>query len=182
VEQTARAIGESALTAAAPPRGVPVVAIANSGGVRAPLRAGPVHYGDIFTTSPFENGVAVCATTRAGLTRTIANSVRAPQARERLTFGISGAKVGLHRNADGSLAVERVVVDGDAARSAVRDDDPIWMAVPDFILWGGDALLEGVTCTSTASSQLRVRDAWRAIITREQTCDGPPKNVEIKGP
>jgi 5'-nucleotidase len=182
-EQLARAIAESANAAAAAPSGVPVVAIMNSGGVRAPLRAGPVRYGDVFTTSPFENGVAICATTRAGLARTLANSIRAQEARERLPFGIAGAKVALRRATDGALTLESIAVDGDAARgTSARDDDPIWMAVPDFILWGGDALLEGVTCTSTATSQLRVRDAWRAVLAREQACDGPPKNVVVRGP
>ena len=182
VEQVARGIAESASTAAAAPPGVPVVALMNSGGIRAPLRAGPLRYGDVFTTSPFENGIATCATTRAGLARTLANSVRPLESRERLPFGIAGAKVTLRRLADGGLAVEGLVVDGDGARASVRDDDPIWMAIPDFILWGGDALLEGVTCTSTATSQLRVRDAWRSVIAREQACDGPPKNVVVRAP
>jgi 5'-nucleotidase len=183
-EQVARAIAESASSAAAaPPPGVPVVALMNSGGLRAPLRAGPLRYGDVFTTSPFENGVATCATTRAGLARVLANSLRPLESRERLPFGLAGAKVALRRGADGGVTLEGVVVDGDATRaSTVRDDDPIWLAIPDFILWGGDALLEGVTCTSTSTSQLRVRDAWRTVIAREQACDGPPKNVVVKGP
>jgi 5'-nucleotidase len=126
-EQVARAIAESTKAAAAPPTGVPVVAIMNSGGIRAPLRAGPVRYGDVFTTSPFENGVAICATTRAGLARTLANSIRAQEARERLPFGIAGAKVALCRHVDGTLAVESLTLDADATRDApVRDDDPIW--------------------------------------------------------
>lgn len=182
-EQVARAIAESVNAASAPPPGVPVVALMNSGGLRAPLRAGPLRFTDVFTTSPFENGIATCATTRAGLARVLANSVRPLESRERLPFGIAGAKVALRRNADGGLSVEGVLVDGDAARATgTRDDDAIWLAIPDFILWGGDALLEGVTCTSTATSQLRVRDAWRTVIAREQSCDGPPKNVVIKGP
>lgn len=182
-EQVARAVAESANAAAAPPPGVPIVALMNSGGLRAPLRAGPLRYSDVFTTSPFENGVATCATTRAGLARTLANSVRALEARERLPFGIAGAKITLRRAADGSLTIEGIALDGDAARGpSVRDDDPLLLAIPDFILWGGDALLEGVTCTSTATSQLRVRDAWRSVIAREQACDGTPKNVVIQGP
>jgi 5'-nucleotidase len=182
-EQVARAIAESASTAAAPPPpGVPVVALMNSDGLRAPLRAGPLRYGDVFTTSPFENGVATCAMTRAGLARVLTNSIQPLDSHDRLPFAIAGAKVSLRRGADGGLTLEGVVVDGDGARAkGVRDDDPIWLAVPDFILWGGDALLDGVTCTSTATSQLRVRDAWRALITREQACDGPPKNVVVKG-
>lgn len=183
VEQVARAIAENASQAAVPPPGVPVVALMNSGGIRAPLRSGPLRYGDVFTTSPFENGIAICATTRAGLARTLANAVRPLEVRERFPFGIAGAKVTLRRGADSGLTVESIFVDGDAGRGKnLRDDDPVWLAIPDFLLWGGDAVLEGVTCTSTATSQLRVRDAWRSVIAREQACDGPPKNVAIKGP
>lgn len=180
-EQTARAIAEHASAAAAPPPGVPIVAFVNSGGLRAPLRAGPLRYRDLFATSPFENGVAICATTRAGLARSIANSIAAPEAHDRLTFGIAGAKVTLLRGAQGGLTLKRIAIDGAGAR-APRDDDPVWLAIPDFILWGGDAILEGVTCSSSATSQLHVRDAWRQVIAREQACDGPPKNVVIEGP
>ena len=181
-EQSARAIAEQCSAAAPPPPGVPVVAFVNAGMLRAPLRAGPLRFRDVFATSPFENGVAICATTRKGLVRTIANSIRAPEARENLTFGIAGAKVTLARAADRSLAVQRVLIDGTAAGAPERDDDRVWLAVPDFILWGGDALLDGVTCTSSATSQLHVRDAWRAVIAREHACDGPPRNVVINGP
>ncbi len=183
-EQTARAVAEHASAAAAPPPGVPLVALVNSGSLRAPLRAGPLRFRDIFATSPFENGVAVCGTTRGGLARVLSNSVRAPEALERLTFGIAGAKVTLVRAKDGKLTLKRIVLDGAAARGAAppRDDDPLWLAMPDFILWGGDGLLDGVTCTTTATSQVRVRDAWRTVVAREQKCDGEGKNVIIEGP
>ena len=183
-EQNARAVAEHASAAGSPPAGVPVVAIINSGSLRAPLRAGPLRYAEVFATSPFENGIAVCATTRAGLARVLANSVSAPDARERLTFGIAGAKVTLQRSLDGRLTVQRIVVDGDADRPKIppRDRDPIWLAFPDFILSGGDALLDGVSCSTTATSPLRVRDAWRTVIAREQACDGPPKNIIVLKP
>jgi 2',3'-cyclic-nucleotide 2'-phosphodiesterase (5'-nucleotidase family) len=180
-EQTARAIAEQAKDAAAPPRGVPVVGLVNTGGLRSPLPAGTLRYRDLFATSPFENGVAICGTTRAGLTRLLANAVAAPGAREQLPFGIAGARVTLERRPDSTLAVSRVVVDGAAAKGAppARDDDPVWLAVPDFILAGGDGLLDGVTCATSTTTQVRVRDAWRAVIAREQSCDGLPKNVFI---
>ena len=180
-EQTARAVVEHATRAFPPPPGVRVVGLVNSGGIRAPLRAGALLYRDLFATSPFENGVSVCATTRAGLARTIANSLRSKEAHERLPFGIAGAHVTLLRAEGGDMSVKRIAVDGDG-KGPSRDADPIWLAIPDFILWGGDALLEGVTCTSSSSSQLRVRDAWRAVIAREQRCDGAPRNVTVEAP
>jgi 2',3'-cyclic-nucleotide 2'-phosphodiesterase (5'-nucleotidase family) len=176
-EQTARAIAEHATVALPAPRGVPIVAIMNSGGIRAPLHAGPVRYRDLFTASPFENGVAVCATTRAGLARAIANALHRPSVREHFPFGIAGAKVTMKRGADGDLTLVRLDVEKSAA--VPKDDDPIWLAIPDFILWGGDGLLDGVTCTSAPSSPVRVRDVWRAVLAREQMCDGAPRNIAI---
>ena len=181
-EQNARAIAEQCGAAAAAPPGVPVVAFVNSGMLRVPLKAGALRFRDVFATLPFENGVSVCATSRKGLERTIANSIRSPEAREHLTFGISGAKVTLARGEDRSLTVKRVLLDGATPGVLEREDDRVWLVVPDFILWGGDALLEGVTCSSSATSQLHVRDAWRNVIAREQACDGLPKNVLIVGP
>ena len=122
--------------------------------------------------------MAVCATTRDGLTRAIANALNHPSVREKFPFGIAGARVTVKRAAGGSLVLARVDVDG--AKGKTRGDDPIWLAIPDFILWGGDGILEGVTCTSSASAPLRVRDAWRAVIAREQACDGAPKNIVIE--
>ena len=88
----------------------------------------------------------------------------------------------LVRGKDGSLTLKRVVLDDAGAHAAAppRDDDPVWLAIPDFILWGGDALLDGVVCTSTTTSPMRVRDAWRAVIAREERCDGPGKNVVVE--
>ena len=179
-EQTARAIAEHARDALPAPRGVPIVALMNTGGIRAPLRAGPVRYRDLFTASPFENGVAVCATTRAGLSRVVANAVHRPSVHERFPFGLAGAKVTMRRDGGGDLSLVRLDVDGARAGAGKpKDDDRIWLAIPDFVLWGGDALLEGVTCASSVSSPVRVRDVWRAVLAREQTCVGAPQNVVI---
>ncbi|MDB4941648.1 MAG: UDP-sugar hydrolase [Labilithrix sp.] len=180
-EQTARALAQHVSAAGTPPPGMPVVALINTGGLRAPLGAGPLRYRDIFGTSPFENGVSVCVTTKAGVARTVATSVRAPEAHDRLTFGIEGAHVVLTRGADGGLDLKSLRIEDPSGR-VTRDDDAVWLVVPDFVLWGGDALLDGVTCTRSLTSQLRVRDAWREVIAREQACDGAPKNVIIEAP
>lgn len=175
-EQVARALVESVGDAATPVHGVPVVGLVNSGGQRAPLRAGPVTYADLFTASPFENAVSVCTTTRAGLARVFANAFKGHSVRERFPLGIAGAKVVVTRQADGALVLHSLDVPG-----APKDGDPLWLVIPDFILWGGDGLLDGVTCTKTATSSTRVREAWRNVLGREKICDGAPKNVTVKG-
>ncbi len=171
-EQTARAVAEHATASA---RGVAVVGLVNSGSVRSPLRAGQLRYRDIFATSPFESSIAVCTTTRAGLLRALTNAVSTSEALERLPFGIAGAKVSLKRASSGAVSVSSVVLDN--AKGAARDDDPVQLVTSDYLLAGGDGFLDGVTCTTTTATPMRVRDAWKTVLSREQSCDGPPKNV-----
>ena len=75
-DQVARATAERLADAAAPPAGVPIVGLVNTGALRGPLPAGVVRYGDLFTVFPFENTVAACGTTRRGLVRFIENAIR----------------------------------------------------------------------------------------------------------
>jgi 5'-nucleotidase len=175
LDQVAQSIAERVADAAAPPSGTPVVGLVNAGGLRAPLARGPARYGDLFTVFPFENTVAVCGTTRRGLTRFIDNALKKDSSRERFPFGISGAKLKIRRGADGHLSLAALEIPGHDAHAS--DDAPVWLAIPDFVLFGGDALLAGVTCTPSANSQTRVREAWKALLAREGSCDGPSTNV-----
>jgi 5'-nucleotidase len=178
-DQVARATREHVADAAAVPPGVPVVGLGNSGALRAPLPAGEVHFGDLFTVLPFENTVAACGTTRRGLVRFIENAIKKEGARERFPFGISGAKVKLKREADGRLVMVDLAIEGE--KKGAGDDAPVWIALSDFMLHGGDALLAGVTCSPMATSQTRVREAWRAVLEREKGgCEGPSPNVTVE--
>jgi len=183
-DQIARATAERVTEAAPPPPGVPVVGLVNTGALRAPLPAGLVHFGDLFTVIPFENTIAACGTTRGGLLRFVENAIKKDSARERFPFGISGAKVRLKRSADGRLTLLGLEIDGE--KKGAPDDAPVWLALSDFMLFGGDALLSGVTCTPAATSQTRIREAWGALLGREQgtgagaSCDGPAPNVKVE--
>jgi 5'-nucleotidase len=179
-EQMARAVAERVDAAATAPAGVPVVGLVNTGGLRAPLAAGPATFGDLYTTLPFENGVAVCGTTRAGLERVLANAFARPKARDRFPIGIAGATLEMER-VDGAPRVRSLAIAGQKGKG--KPDDPVWLALPDFVLWGGDGLLDGVACSPSTSSALRMRDAWRAVLAREAGgCDGAPKNVRVTRP
>ncbi len=175
-EQVARSIAEHATDAAGPiPRGVSLVGVVHTGALRAPLPKGPLRYGDLFTSFPFENIIGVCGTTRAGLARLLANSTKDGSARDRLPFGITGARVKMRRKQSGELEVLRVDL-GDSGTST--DEAPVWVAMPDFLLAGGDGLIEGVECAPSVTSSVRVRDAWRSMLVRERgRCHGPAKNV-----
>lgn len=177
-DQVARAAAENLAAAATPPPGVPVVGLTNVGSLRAPLAAGQARFRDMFTVLPFENTVAACGTTRAGLTRFLENGLRKDASRERFPFGVAGAKLRVKRGPDGKLALTGVEIEGLAADA--KDDAPVWLAISDFILWGGDDLLAGVTCAPGAVSQTRLRDAWARVLTREKACGGPSRNVVVE--
>ena len=177
-EQIAGAIAAHAADALAVPRGVAVVGLMNAGGIRAPLAAGAVRYADLFAVSPFENQVAVCGTTRGGLAQVLRRALARPSARERFPFGVAGATLTLARGAGGAWTLGAVALDGEKA-GAHRDDEPVWLALPDFLLFGGDGLLEGVTCSPHAVAQVRVREALREALARDAACDGAPKHLRI---
>lgn len=177
-DQVARAHVEHVADAAAPPAGVPVVGLTNIGSLRAPLPAGLARFGDVFAVAPFENTVAACGTTRKGLVRFLTNALKQDASRERFPLGISGAKVTVKRGEGGKLTLVSVAIEGERANAS--DDAPVWLAISDFMLYGGDDLLEGVSCSPGATSQTRVRDAWRAALAREKGCDGPSRNVVVE--
>jgi 5'-nucleotidase len=175
-EQVARAIADHASDAAPVPPKVPVVGFIHTGGLRASLPAGPVRFADVFNAYPFENSVAVCGTTKKGLERLLSNALTKDlSSRDRMPFGIVGAKVKLRRKETQDLELVRVDVEG-----AKTDDAPVLVAMPDFLLYGGDDFLSGVTCKPAATSSTRVRDAWKAVLVRDKGgCEGNARNVSI---
>jgi 2',3'-cyclic-nucleotide 2'-phosphodiesterase (5'-nucleotidase family) len=176
MEQLARAIFEHVADAQPAPPNVPVVAFNNAGGLRAPFAAGALHFADLYESFPFENAVAVCGTTRKGLLRAIGNALKKPSVKERMPFGIAGATLHVKRRADGGLDFVSIAF---GKGKADHDDDPVWLAIPDFLLWGGDGFLDGVTCAPGVGSQTRMRDAWRGVLEREKKCDGPSTTIVV---
>jgi 5'-nucleotidase len=174
----AEGVAESMLERA-PGRGaLPAVAVINAGGIRAALFPGPVRLRDLFAALPFENAITTCTTTRGGLRRALGNLVSRIATRDRFPFGIAGARVHARRGASGIL--ELVAVEIPGADPAHGDDVAIDLVLPDFLLYGGDGFLEGVTCDRRRTSEIRIRDAFRTRLAREGGgCDGVPKNVLI---
>jgi len=153
------------------------VALINAGGIRTPLGAGPVRYGELFAMLPFENALSTCTTTRAGLVRSLENLASRMSVRDRFPFGIAGARVRTRRSAERPLQITDVTIDG------AKPDDPVTIIMPDFLLYGGDGFLKGVACTKTSVAATRIRDAYRVLLAAEPGgCDGPPKNVQVEAP
>ena len=175
-DQAARAQAET-VAATSPPAGVPVVGLANIGLLRSSIGPGAVTFNDVFAVLPFEDTVATCGTTRAGLTRVLQNALKKDTARDRFPLGVWGAKVTIRRAADRTPSLVSVRIEGQPTGA---DDAPVWLALNDFILFGGDDLLVGVTCTPSATSQIGLRDAWRHVLEREKRCDGASTNILLQ--
>jgi 5'-nucleotidase len=180
-EQIARATLEAAREAfGEAPGGVKGtwVGVVNAGGVRSNLRAGDVTFGDVFATFPFDNLVAYCRTRASGLERALGNLGGQPASTERFPFGLAGASVTLRRTKAGLLELASLSV-----KPSPGERDPVvLLALSDFLLWGGDQFLRGVECEAQDVSTVRVRDAWRRVLAREGSCDGPAKNAKLEGP
>lgn len=176
-EQIARSMRERAVADGMVGKGTTAVAIINAGGVRNPLVAGPVRYRDVFAMLPFENALSTCTTTRAGLTRALENLAVRVTARDRFPFGIAGARVRVRRTAQHPVEIGEVTVEGG------KPDDAVTIVMPDFLLYGGDGFLNGVTCSASSIAATRIRDAYRTLLASEPGgCDGAPKNVQVEVP
>lgn len=176
-ESIAQAILDRAKKDGMVPAGALAVSVVNSGGIRTPIKAGPVKNRDLFAVLPFENAISTCTTTRAGLERALGNLTRKMTTRDRFPFGIAGAEVRAHRPSDVPLVLDEVKPNGWTAKGK----DEVIIVMPDFLLFGGDAFLDGVTCTVTRTSPVRIRDAYAAALpSQTEGCDGLGKNVKIE--
>lgn len=172
-EQIARSMLERAVDDGLVPPGHSAVAVVNAGGIRSSLHAGTIHYRDLFGMLPFENAIATCTTNREGLARALRNLTNRVSVRDRFPFGVAGARVRVRRTK--SVPLELVEVTPD-----LRTDD-VTLVIPDFLLYGGDGFLNGLTCTASATSATRIRDAYRTVLAREPGgCDGAPLNVKME--
>lgn len=174
-ESIARAMLERSRKEGLVSKDAAAIALVNSGGIRAPILAGPVRNRDLFAVLPFENALSTCTTTRAGLERALGNMAKKVTTRDRFPFGIAGAEVRAHRTKDVPLVLDAINLFEGPAK------DEVVIVMPDFLLYGGDGFLEGVPCSATRTSPVRIRDLYAAALPElaAQGCDGPPKNVKI---
>ncbi len=178
-EQVAQSMLAQAPDIAMKPDGVPVVALVNIGAIRAPLRKGVVRYSDLFRSFPFETTVSVCRTTREGFAHILKNALLDPSAWKEFPFALAGARATVDLAQNGALSLLGYTIDTDPG--SLETTSPVWVVIPDFILDGGDGFLNGVECTTTARSSVRIRDAWREVLARDPDgCGGAPTNVVIR--
>ncbi|MFK7957667.1 MAG: bifunctional UDP-sugar hydrolase/5'-nucleotidase [Lysobacterales bacterium] len=105
------------------------------GGLRTALPAGPLTYGSLFKTFPFDNRVVKLSLSGAQLRQVAGSEAR----RGQRTVGISGVSVFISCESDG-MTVKLQRNDG----SVVQDSDQISVATSDYLALGGAQVLESV--------------------------------------
>lgn len=115
------------------------VAVVNSGGIRAGLRAGELTYGDMFDVSPFDNFVSVVTMSGADLRE----ALRITATGERGILQVSGIRYTIDRNADSGRPMpqrDRVKALMLANGTPIDPNVLYRVAMPDFLSTGGEGL------------------------------------------
>lgn len=178
-EQVALAMAANAQVTT-PPRGVPIVALVNAGALRAPLHKGVIRFEDLFRTFPFEITLSGCETTREGLLHIVHNALANPSAWKHLPFAIAGAELTIAHAENGSPSLVSLALEHETRPGP--GSEPVWLVTPDFVLDGGDGFMEGVVCTRTTRTSVRIRDVWRErLISQPDACDSRrPQNIAVR--
>lgn len=114
------------------------VALMNGGGIRTALPAGPLTYGRLYETFPFDNAFAWMRLAAGEFRTLLARSLT----RSHSLFTLSGMRV-LARCKDNALDVTLIRPNG----STVQDDEMLTLATTDFLATGGDGFFAGSSIT-----------------------------------
>jgi len=134
------------------------VAIANSGGIRADLPAGPLTFGRLYAVTPFDNREMTLTLTGEELRRVIANNLQ--------HRGSSILVSGVRATAECASGQLRVALRRDSGRT-VTDTDRLRVATSDFLVAGGDGLFTPVSPLRDVKDEGRlVRDGIADWIQR----------------
>ena len=134
------------------------VAIANSGGMRADLPAGPLTFGRLYAVTPFDNREMTLTMTGEELRRVIANNLQ-----QRGSFILLAGVRAAAECVSGQL---RVALRRDSGRT-VTDTDRLRVATSDFLAAGGDGFFTPVSPLRDVKDEGRfVRDGIAAWIRR----------------
>jgi 2',3'-cyclic-nucleotide 2'-phosphodiesterase (5'-nucleotidase family) len=129
------------------------IAFHNIGGIRAPLRRGPITKGDIFDVLPFQNT----------LVKMNLSGVQLKQLLGRRVLAVSGLKVAwdMTRPYPNRL-VSVTLTNGEPIQDATR----YTVATNDFVASGGDGLVELTQGTSIEDTGILLRDAVAAYLKK----------------
>ncbi len=131
------------------------IAMTNGGGIRADLPAGPLEYGSLYETMPFDNRFAIVKLKGADVRAVIARNLRSSTG----IFSWSGLSMSAT-----CTAGELTIVLRDRKGKVIKDDRALTLATSDFLASGGDGAFEDVTFPEGSVE-------WTTVIVREALAD-----------
>jgi 2',3'-cyclic-nucleotide 2'-phosphodiesterase (5'-nucleotidase family) len=132
------------------------VALTNGGGLRADLPAGPLTYGQLFESLPFDNRFATVSVGAGELAEMIARNL----GRDNGILSVSGLRAEA-RCAAGSLMVKLTRSDGRPISPGTR----LTLVTSDFLATGGDGLLSNeLQRRTTLDGGAPIRDAMADLL------------------
>jgi 2',3'-cyclic-nucleotide 2'-phosphodiesterase (5'-nucleotidase family) len=132
-----------------------VIAVQNGGGIRASIDAGPITLGEILTTMPFGNALAIMDLTGAEIRAALEHSVSAAPTQSGGFLHVSGMKFTYDSTKPAYQRVVSVEVKGlDGNYTPLNDTQNYLVATNTFTAKGGD----GFTSFGTAYTEGRVTE------------------------
>ncbi len=129
------------------------IAFHNLGGIRAPLRKGPITKGDVFEVLPFQNTVVKTTLTGEQLKQLLGRRVLA----------VSGMKISWDTT---KPYQNRLVSAALANGQPIQDTTRYTVAANDFMVAGGDGLVELTQGTAMEDTGTLLRDAVAAYLKK----------------
>jgi 5'-nucleotidase / UDP-sugar diphosphatase len=156
------------------------MAFQNGGGIRAPIDAGEITYGDVLTTLPFGNTLATMKLTGAEIKAALEHSVKNAPKEHGGFLHVSGMKFTYNSTkAAGSRVVTMEVKNADGTFTAINPTQEYVIATNAFTAKGGD----GFTVFKNAYEQGRVTDLgasdWENL--RDYVAELGTVNPQIEG-
>ena len=156
------------------------VALMNSGGIRANLRAGDLVYSDLFEVSPFDNYPAVVMMTG----QQILDALRATTGGDRGILQVSGLRYVIDeaRDAEKPPAERNRLVDATLENGQPLVLDKVYKVVmPDFLVQGGDGLTGPMKTVPRERIQIFQDRPLRDVVIESLQKRGGPYSPTIEG-
>jgi 2',3'-cyclic-nucleotide 2'-phosphodiesterase (5'-nucleotidase family) len=118
----------------------------NGGGMRAPLPAGPLTYGRLYETFPFDNAFASLRISAGEFRRLLARSLTHAVS----LVALSGVRMRTRCQA-GELQIALDRIDG----TPIRDDEELSLTTTDFLATGGDGFFAGANINYEIGAPIR---------------------------